>query len=216
MADKLLGIIYSVPAILLAFTFHSYAKGWMATKLGDPTPKLRGRMNLNPLTHIDPIGTLLILVCGIGWAKPMDIDTRYFKNFYKDDLKVSLAGPLANLMVAIVGAIIYAIFSVVILKMNMVGNITIIISIMLKFIITINVNLFIFYLLPLPGLDGFNIFRDLSPKNFYKYGEPLIQHQFLILIGIILLAGPIISIPSHLILTGLQGLINLIISIFIF
>ncbi|MGL4876376.1 MAG: site-2 protease family protein [Clostridium sp.] len=215
MADKLLIIIYSIPAILLAFTFHSYAKGWMSTKLGDPTPKLRGRLNLNPLTHIDPIGTLLILVCGIGWAKPMDIDTRYYKNFYKDDLKVSLAGPIANLIVAVVGAIIYAIFSVVILKLNMFGNISIIISIMLKFVITINVNLFIFYLLPLPGLDGFNIFRDLSPKNFYKYGEPLIQHQFIILIGIVLLAGPIISIPSHWILTGIQGLINFIVGIFL-
>ncbi|MGL5648198.1 MAG: site-2 protease family protein [Clostridium sp.] len=215
MADKLLMIIYSVPAILLAFTFHSYAKARMATRLGDPTPKMRGQLNLNPLTHIDPIGTLLILICGIGWAKPVDIDTRYFKNFYKDDLKVSLAGPLANLMVAVVAAVVYAILGVCILKFGLGGSIISTIAVMIVFVIKINVNLFIFYLLPLPGMDGFNIFRDLSPKNFYKYGEPLIQHQFIILIGIILLAGPIISIPSNLIVDGLYNLIHVIISLFV-
>lgn len=208
-------IIYSIPAILLAFTFHSYAKARMADKLGDKTPRFQGRLNLNPLTHIDPIGTLLILVFGIGWAKPIETDPRSYKNFYKDDLKVSLAGPLANLGVAFVASIVLAILTVLFLKFNLDGTIMVVIITMVKFTISINVSLFIFYLLPLPGLDGFNIFRDLSPKNFYKYAEPMLRNQFLILIGIVLLAGPIIRIPSELVLSGLNWIISLIVGILI-
>jgi Zn-dependent protease len=206
-------IIYSIPAILLAFTFHSYAKARMADKLGDRTPRMQGRLNLNPLTHIDPIGTLLILIFGIGWAKPVETDPRAYKNFYKDDLKVSLAGPLATLGVAFVASIVLAILNIIAFKFNIVGTIMFVIIQMTQYVIITNVSLFIFYLLPLPGLDGFNIFRDLSPKNFYKYAEPMLRNQFLILIAIILFAGPIIRIPASLILNVLNWFIHLIVTI---
>lgn len=217
MLNMIQNIIYSIPGILLAFTFHSYAKGMMADKLGDKTARFQGRLNLNPLNHIDPIGTLLILVCGIGWAKPIETDPRAYKNFYKDDLKVSLAGPLALFGLAIVSSIILALMKVAMFKFGISSSIYGIILTMVVSSIRIFVSLFIFYLLPLPGLDGFNIFRDLSPKNFHKYGEPLLnsQYQFIILIMIILFAGPILRYPVGWVLNGLQILINLITGIFI-
>lgn len=208
-------VIYSIPGILLAFTFHSYAKGKMADKLGDKTARFQGRLNLNPLNHIDPIGTLLILVCGIGWAKPIETDPRAFKNFYKDDLKVSLAGPFALFGLGIVFSLIYAVMYTCMFKFAIANPVYVIILKMVAQSTAIFISLFVFYLLPLPGLDGFNIFRDISPKNFYKYGEPLLHNQFLILIGIVLFAGPILRYPMGWILSGLQYLAFSIVGIFL-
>ena len=100
-------IIFMIPAILIGFTFHEYAHAKVADKLGDKTPRFQGRLNLNPINHLDPLGTLLILFCGIGWAKPVQVNPSAFKNYYKDDLKVSIAGPIANLIVAFIGTILY-------------------------------------------------------------------------------------------------------------
>lgn len=152
----LLGKLLMLPAILIGFTFHEFAHAKMADKLGDKTPRFQGRLNLNPINHLDPIGTLLILFCGIGWAKPVQVNPRAFKNYYKDDLKVSIAGPIANLIVAFVGMILYV-------AIYLLGGYEILngalFSVLLRiayFIIILNINLFVFNLLPLPGLDGFS------------------------------------------------------------
>ncbi|MBP1888861.1 Zn-dependent protease [Clostridium moniliforme] len=195
----LLGKLLMLPAILIGFTFHEFAHAKMADKLGDKTPRFQGRLNLNPINHLDPIGTLLILFCGIGWAKPVQVNPRAFKNYYKDDLKVSIAGPIANLIVAFVGMILYV-------AIYLLGGYEILngalFSVLLRiayFIIILNINLFVFNLLPLPGLDGFSVLRDLSPKHFYKISDSIYQYQFLIFIFIIVFGGWIIQIPSDLI-----------------
>lgn len=195
----LLGKLLMLPAILIGFTFHEFAHAKMADKLGDKTPRFQGRLNLNPINHLDPIGTLLILFCGIGWAKPVQVNPRAFKNYYKDDLKVSIAGPIANLIVAFVGMILYV-------AIYLLGGYEILngalFSVLLRiayFIIILNINLFVFNLLPLPGLDGFSVLRDLSPKHFYKISDSIYQYQFLIFILIIVFGGWIIQIPSDLI-----------------
>ena len=103
-------IILTIPAILIGFTFHEYAHAKMADKLGDKTPRFQGKLTLNPFVHIDPLGFLFILIAGIGWAKPVETNPSAFKRYYKDDLKVSLAGPIANFIVAVVAAVLYGIY----------------------------------------------------------------------------------------------------------
>jgi len=89
-----------VPAILVALTFHEYAHGWMALRFGDPTAKMAGRLTFNPISHLDPIGTLMLLLVHIGWAKPVPVDPRYFQNPKRDMLWVALAGPGTNMILA--------------------------------------------------------------------------------------------------------------------
>lgn len=177
----ILDFVLVIPAILIGFTFHELAHAIVADRLGDKTPRFQGRLTLNPFAHIDPIGFIMILLTRFGWAKPVQVNSRAFKNYYKDDLKVSLAGPVANLIVAFFAAILYGLYlrTPDHIYFTSVGMI---VDIMLKLIVIINVNLFLFNLLPLPGLDGFHILEDLFPKFFYKYGEAMYRYQFLILI----------------------------------
>lgn len=203
-------IIFMIPAILIGFTFHEYAHAKVADKLGDKTPRFQGRLNLNPINHLDPLGTLLILFCGIGWAKPVQVNPSAFKNYYKDDLKVSIAGPIANLIVAFVGTILYFALRIIAGYGFLGGALLPVLIIITRYIITLNVTLFVFNILPLPGLDGFNILRDLSPKHFYKVSESIYKYQLLIFIAIILIGGPIIRIPSQLILNLLSKIVSMI------
>lgn len=203
-------IIFMIPAILIGFTFHEYAHAKVADKLGDKTPRFQGRLNLNPINHLDPLGTLLILFCGIGWAKPVQVNPSAFKNYYKDDLKVSIAGPIANLIVAFVGTILYFALRIIAGYGFLGGALLPVLIIITRYIITLNVTLFVFNILPLPGLDGFNILRDLSPKHFYKVSESIYKYQLLIFIAIILIGGPIIRIPSQLILNLLSKIVAMI------
>lgn len=209
-----MGYIYSkilmIPAILLGFTFHEYAHAKMADKLGDKTARFQGRLNLNPLTHIDPLGFLMILVAGIGWAKPVQVNPAAFKDKYKDDLKVSLAGPLANLGVALFGGVLLFIVMALVFSNILTGPLSQILHDIAIQIIYINVMLFIFNLLPLPGLDGWSVFRDLSPKHFYKVSDKIYQYQFIILIAIVVIGAPIISIPVKFVFTQIINIVQLL------
>lgn len=209
-----MGYIYSkilmIPAILLGFTFHEYAHAKMADKLGDKTARFQGRLNLNPLTHIDALGFLMILVAGIGWAKPVQVNPAAFKDKYKDDLKVSLAGPLANLVVALFGGILLFIVMALVFSNILTGTLSQILHDISIQIIYINVMLFIFNLLPLPGLDGWSVFRDLSPKHFYRVSDKVYQYQFIILLAIVVVGAPIISIPVKFISTQIINIVQLL------
>ena len=209
-----MGYIYSkilmIPAILLGFTFHEYAHAKMADKLGDKTARFQGRLNLNPLTHIDPLGFLMILVAGIGWAKPVQVNPAAFKDKYKDDLKVSLAGPLANLGVALFGGVLLFIVMALVFSNILTGALSQILYGITIRIITINVMLFIFNLLPIPGLDGWSVFRDLSPKHFYRVSDKVYQYQFIILIAIVVVGAPIISIPVKFISNQIINIVQLL------
>ena len=211
---ELLGIILEIPAILIAFTVQGYAKALVADKLGDKTPRFEGRLTLNPAAHIDLIGFIMILIAKFGWTKPLNTNPSAYKRGYKDAIKVSVAAPLANLLVGFVGTILY----VAIYKFlpNILSDDTIffILINMVRYIAVINVSLFVFNLLPIPGLAGFEIFRDLWPKKFYKVSDKIYQYQFLILIGIIVIGGTILSIPVSLILNGFMAFARLIFGIF--
>jgi len=187
---SLLDIVISIPALLIGFTFHEYAHALMADRLGDKTPRFQGRLTLNPISHIDPIGFLLILLVGFGWAKPVQTSPSSYKRYYKDDLKVSIAGPIANIIVAIVFTVVLAIVFQILKVANINNNsITIIIK-MLNNVVYWNCLLFFLNLLPIPGFDGFHVIRDLFPKFFYNRAEMLIRYQLIIFIA---LAAPILG-----------------------
>lgn len=198
MTEAILMRLYMIPAILIGFTFHEYAHAFVADKLGDKTPKFQGRLTLNPIAHIDPIGFIMILIFKFGWAKPVEINPNAFKNRYKDDLKVTFAGPLANLVVALIFSFLMLLFDRFSGTLLSDTTTTGIIYYLFYYTIYINVMLFFFNLIPIPGLDGFHIFRDLFPKQFYKISDTIYRYQLLILI--IFIATPIstyiIGVPT--------------------
>ena len=209
-STQLLNIVLSIPAILIAFTFHEYAHAFVADRLGDKTPKFQGRLTLNPIAHIDPIGFLMILILGFGWAKPVETNPSVYKHYYKDDLKVSIAGPLANLVIGFVFA-----FITVILSKILVVNSALITVIITIFNITsvLNCMLCILNLIPIPGFDGFHILRDLFPRVFYNMADSMYRYQLIIFIIFVMpLVGGrsvfyyIVGIPSNAIYGMFIGL----------
>jgi len=199
MSFDILAKVLTIPAILIGFTFHEYAHALVADKLGDKTPRFQGRLTLNPFVHIDPIGFVMILLVGFGWAKPVQTNPSSYKKYYKDDLKVSFAGPFANLVVAFVFAIILGIYTKVLSVSSANGNAYDLIYAILYLTVRLNCVLFILNLLPIPGFDGFHIIRDLYPKFFYNYAEQMYKYELFIFIALV--------IP---ILPGGQGILDLI------
>lgn len=196
VTQQILEKLLLIPAILIGFTFHEYAHAIVADRFGDKTPKFQGRLTLNPLAHIDIMGFILILICGFGWAKPVQVNVNAFKHRFKDDLKVSLAGPVANLIVAFGFSILFTLF-----YKNFEGKIDpntfIIIYYILEFTIQINVMLFLINLIPMPGLDGFHILRDLFPGTFYKISDSLYRYQMIFLIIFVIAAPYILTTPEN-------------------
>ncbi len=193
-------MIISIPAILMAFTFHEYAHAVVADRLGDRTPRFQGRLTLNPIAHIDPIGFILILIFGFGWAKPVETNPSAFKNYNRDDLKVSIAGPLANVAVAFV----FAFVTTILLKIIPYSDLGLVIMLIAKAIVVLNCTFSILNLIPIPGFDGFHILRDLFPKVFYNISDSLYKYQLIVFIALALpiingnsILGLIINIPGQ-------------------
>lgn len=191
MRDQLLQILLIIPGILIGLTFHEYAHAFVADRLGDKTPRFQGRLTLNPFVHIDPIGFIMIMIFKFGWAKPVQTNPNAFKNYYKDDLKVSIAGPLANLIVAFLSGIVLALYIKIANGMNINSPLGDIINQMLDSAVYMNCMLFVLNLIPIPGFDGFHVLRDLFPKFFYNIADSLYRYQFIIMI--VFLVSPLAS-----------------------
>ncbi len=172
---------YVIITLIIAFTIHEYAHAFFAYKFGDPTAKNQGRLTLNPVQHIDPIGALFLLFVGFGWARPVPVNRYYFKKPRLAGIIVSLAGPVSNLLMAAIGyAVIYGTMA-----FDVSATLPFYIEDFLRHFISINILLFVFNLLPLPPLDGYRIVEDLVPVHvrakmtqFEQYGTLI----FLILV----------------------------------
>ena len=213
---KILALLLSIPGVLIAITFHEYAHAWTAYKLGDDTAKSQGRLSLNPLKHMDPIGIVMLLFLGFGWGRPVEIDSRNFNrniSVRKAEAVVSIAGPLANFILAIVFSAIYG----ALIKFNALTSMdtrtALTIITILQSIISINIGLGVFNLIPLPPLDGSKIIMPFLPykaKEWFTNNEQLFSLVFVVL-WITGIAGTIISPAINLVTTGILSLGKLII-----
>ena len=169
-------LLLLVPVLIFALCFHEFAHAWVAYKLGDPTAKQSGRLTLNPLAHLDPMGSLMILIIGFGYAKPVPVDARYLKNPRTDMMKVAFAGPAANLLLAFVGGTI--------IRAHIVGGSLIL---MLYLFTQINIMLAVFNMIPIPPLDGSQIFSGLMIRKNPNLVMKLQMYGPQILFGLILI-----------------------------
>jgi len=175
-----LSVVYTLPGILIGLTVHEWAHAFAADRLGDPTAKNMGRMTLNPLAHIDPFGFLCLLLVGFGWAKPVPVNSRNFKNFKRDDIIVSLAGICTNLIVALLATVV--------LYVGVYGSLGANVAFMniVMAIVTINLSLAVFNLLPVYPLDGSHVFESLLMRKIPRVMLFLRQYGYYILIGLLI------------------------------
>ena len=200
-------ILMIMPGLIISLSLHEFAHAWTAKKLGDDTPRKEGRISLNPFKHLDPLGTILILTVGWGWAKPVNCNVNNFKNPEKDFAKVAFAGPAMNFLLAIIFSITLAILYAIAIRLNLaIWNdgfewtspnhklFHILIGINAMWL-SLNIILAIFNLLPFPPLDGSKVFSAIVPK---KVKKTLLSNQYSTIISIILFVITIILLVTPL------------------
>ncbi|HAA0650800.1 site-2 protease family protein [Listeria innocua] len=174
-------IPYVVVTLLIAFTIHEWAHALVALAFGDDTAKNQGRLSLNPLVHIDLFGLLMILIAGFGWAKPTPVNRFKLKKRRLGSILVTLAGPISNLLLAMIGVGLYALF------LNFAfftyGSVT---ETFLMIFVQLNLVLFVFNLIPIPPLDGYQILVEFLPMSARAKLEPVERYGMLIFLVIAL------------------------------
>ncbi|NPA90977.1 MAG: site-2 protease family protein [Chloroflexi bacterium] len=188
--------LYVLPAVIIGFTLHEYAHAWMAVRLGDPTPRWEGRLTLNPLKHLDPLGTLLVFIAFVGWAKPVRWNPRNLRVPIRwGVLLVAAAGPVMNLLLAIAGALL--------LRGVMGGVHSPVLHRVLYVFVSFNVLLFVFNLIPLPPLDGFAVLSSLAPPSWHELIGLLQRYGTLVLLLLLFLPGSFLGPLLHAIMGGI-------------
>lgn len=164
---NLINILINVPISLLAICGHELAHAWVSYRLGDPTPKYEGRLTLNPLAHLDPIGTLLMIFTGFGWAKPVGVNPMYYKDRKNGMALVAFAGPAANLVMAFFGLLLGAVLVAVGSLLNLSENLLYTVFSIFSAFTFRNLCLMVFNLIPIPPLDGSKILGMFLPNRVY-------------------------------------------------
>ena len=162
-------LLLTLPGVIIAMTFHEFAHAWMATKLGDTTPRAQGRLTLNPVAHIDPVGIILLLFAHIGWGRPVEINPNNFtsnKSKGTCEMLVSLAGPIMNFILAFILIFVYY---ALLTYVSVTWKWFLIVVEIVSYAIIVNIGLGVFNLIPIPPLDGSKVFRRFMPYQVNEW-----------------------------------------------
>lgn len=215
---ELLALLLTLPGVIIAITFHEFAHAYVADKLGDDTPRRQGRITLNPLAHIDPVGFFMLIFVHFGWGKPVEINPTNFnrkRSMAKQEMLVAFAGPLMNIIIALILTII--LFAINTFAPSFTITMTgLIISLVLQMAISVNIGLGIFNLIPLPPLDGSKIFINILPYKAKTWFQDNIQIFYIIFVVLWVtnLMGYIISPVISVVSKGIYELVSAIFGIF--
>jgi len=213
--DGVAGMLLLIPPILFALTVHEFSHAYVASRMGDPTARLLGRLTLNPLAHLDPIGTILLLIAGFGWAKPVPVDARYLAHPRRDMMWIALAGPASNvILAALFGTLLRAVDGNAYLSGTIMGAALVD---MVRYSVYLNLMLAVFNLIPIFPLDGSRILTGLLPASAAERYRALEPIGPMLLLGLILIGNltrisiigmlilPVVAVLTRLFTGGLVG-----------
>jgi len=219
--EGILATLFMIPGVLIAITFHEFAHAWTAYKLGDETPRMQGRLNLNPMSHIDPLGIVFLIVAGFGWGKPVQINSKNFDGKYsisKAEAIVSAAGPIMNFILAFIFMVIlYVVFYATDIASGLNSNIYTTLYGITYSTIAINIGLGVFNLIPVPPLDGSKILMHFLPfraKQWF-YGKEYMFYLIFILLLITGLSNVILEPIFSLVFNGLSWAAGNLVGLFL-
>lgn len=203
-------LLISIPVTLIALTVHEFAHGLVSYKLGDPTPKRQSRLTLNPLAHLDLVGTILMVLTGFGWAKPVQVDPRYYKNHKVGMAVTAAAGPLSNLIMAFLAMFLYAVFFFVNIKCNLgwYNAVETTGSILSLFAVR-NLCFMVFNFIPIPPLDGAKVLGIILPSRIY-FTIMQYERYAMILIMVLSLSGALNVVIGTGVEYIMNGILNLL------
>ena len=200
-----------IPGVIIGISFHEFAHGWAAYKMGDPTAKFQGRLTINPAAHIDPVGLVALMFCGFGWGKPVDVNPGNFKDRRKGEIIVSLAGVVTNFLIAIItGFVIKIVLNVGGGAFAASGLGEIVVTVLIL-VIQINLVLMIFNLIPVPPLDGFTVVTEIFNLRYTNLYNTMVRYGYFILLALILF-----NVTSMIISPCVSGLMSLITNVIIY
>lgn len=197
--DPLAFILLAIP-LMYSVVLHELAHGWVAWRMGDPTAKMQGRLSLNPLRHLDPIGTIMLFIFGFGWAKPVPVNFNYIRDTKKGLILVSSAGIITNMLLAFLAFFLYRLLTPV------PGEVM---ATLLSYLAQINIILAAFNLIPIPPLDGSKILMGFLPERLRYSFSRLEPYGFFIIIGLLFLGAlnPLIAFFRSIILALIRILL---------